>query len=102
MQIYTKKKVEIVIVAPLMERIIRILDDLGCSGYTVLRAISGKGHHGDWDLGQLSDATRQVVVVAVVSDDMAERIFEQVGEVFKKHHGVIFTSTVEVMRSEYF
>ena len=44
MQFYTKKKVEIVIVAPLMERIIRMLDDLGCSGYTVLRAISGKGN----------------------------------------------------------
>lgn len=102
MQHHTKKKVEIVVAAPLMRRILAILNELGASGYTVLRAISGKGHHSDWDLEQISDAMRHVVVVVIVSEAMAERILEAVGEVFKEHHGVIFVSTVEVLRSDYF
>lgn len=102
MQLHTKKKVEIVISAPMMRRVLGILDDLGASGYTVLRAISGKGHHSEWDLAQLSDATRHVVVVVVVSESMAARIVDEVGAVFQQHRGVIFTSTVEVLRSEYF
>lgn len=102
MQLHSKKKVEIVIASPMLRRILGILDDLGVSGYTVLRAISGKGHHTEWDLAQLSDATRNVVIVVVVSDTMAERILDEVGGVFRKHHGVIFMSTVEVLRSDYF
>lgn len=102
MELHTKKKVEIVIAAPMTKRILTILDGLGCTGYTVLRAISGKGHHSQWDLAQLSDATRHVVIVVVVSEAMAEQVLEAVGAVFRQHHGVIFTSTVEVLRSDYF
>lgn len=102
MQLHTKRKVEIVIGVPLMRRVLAILDNLGASGYTVLRAISGKGHHSEWDLAQLSDVNRQVVVVVVVSDETAERVIEEVGALFRQHPGVIFTSTVEVLRTDYF
>ena len=102
MQLHTKKKVEIVIGAPMMRPVLKILDDLGATGYTVLRAISGKGHHSHWDLAQLSDANRHVVIVVVVSDATATRIAEEVGTVFRQHPGVIFVSTVEVLRSDYF
>jgi nitrogen regulatory protein PII len=102
MQLHTKKKVEIVIPAPMLRRILGILDRLGVSGYTVLRAISGKGHHSEWDLAELSDATRHVVILVVVADPMADKIIEAVGDVVRQHHGIIVRSTVEVMRSDYF
>ena len=102
MQLHTKKKVEIVVAAPVMRRILTSLDGLGCTGYTVLRAVSGKGHHSEWDLAELSDATRHVVIVVVVSETMATSILEAVGGVLRDHHGVVFTSSVEVIRSDYF
>ncbi len=102
MQLFTKKKVEIVIAAPLLRRILAILDELGVTGYTVLRAISGKGHHVEWDLADLSSSTQQVMIVVVVADETAERIAQEVGAVFEKHHGVVFFTSVEVLRSDYF
>ena len=102
MQLHVKKKIEIVIPTPMLRRTLAILDDLGATGYTVLRAIAGKGHHNEWDLAQLSNAMQHVVIVVVVSDTMADRILEELGAAFKKHHGVILVSTVEVLRSDYF
>ncbi len=102
MQLYTKKKVEIVIAAPIARRILSGLDDLGASGYTVLRAISGKGHHTQWDLAQLSDANQHVVIMVVVSEATAARILEDLSAIVRQHHGIILMSTVEVLRSDYF
>ena len=102
MQVHTKKKVEIVIAQPIMRQILDLLDNLGCTGYTVVRAISGKGHHSSWDLSDLSDSTRHVVIVVIVSEEAAARILEEIKQVFRHHHGIVFTSSVEVIRSDYF
>ena len=102
MQRHRKKKIEIVVQAPIMQQVLDLIIKLGASRYTVLKAMSGRGHGGEWNVDQLSEATSHVVIVLLVSDDLADRIIDEVGVLFTDYHGIIYVSDVEVLRSEYF
>lgn len=102
MQLFIKRKIEIIVEAPANRLVIDILDRHGVSGYTVMPAQSGRGHTGAWDAQPVTAARQQVMVVIVVDDALVEPLLADLRRLFEDYHGVVFLSTVEVMRAERF
>lgn len=89
----------------LQPKIVRLLEETGASGYTVVEG-SGKGHHltrtherpslvRDFDI---------VRIEFVMTDgEHAREIAQQIADTFfKEYSGIIYISPVEVLRPELF
>jgi nitrogen regulatory protein PII len=102
MQLFSKRKIEIIVELPANRLVVDILDRHGVSGYTVLPAQSGRGHTGHWDAQPVTAARQQVMVVIVVDESLVEPILADVRRLFADFHGILFLSSVDVMRAERF
>jgi PII-like signaling protein len=103
MQMHAKKKVEIVVEAPLLNRLLGILDEADVSGYTVLPAVAGRGHHGSWSReGLATDAGRMVMVMLIVSPEAISRLMEAIYPLISRQIAIVTVSDVQVIRGERF
>ena len=103
MQMHRKKRIEIVLEAPLRKRLTDLLEREAVRGFTVLPAISGLGHKGSWDReGLVSDAGQMIVVVCIVDPGRADALIEAVYALLARQIGIVTISDVEVIRTEKF
>ena len=103
MQTHRKKRIEIVIEAPLQRRLTELLETNKVRGFTVLPAIAGHGEEGSWQrAGQVSDAGRMVIVVCVVDPGRADEIVEAIYALLSRQIGIVTISDVEVIRTDKF
>ena len=103
MQTHHKKRIEIVVEAPLLRRLIELLESSAVGGFTVLPALAGYGHEGSWDReGQVSDAGRMIVVVCIIDPGRAEEVVESVYGLLSRQIGIVAISDVEVIRPDKF
>jgi len=100
--LHRRRRLELVVDRPHLERWLQLLDEWGVRGYTVLPAAGGRGIRGTWSPGRLTDATDRVVVWAVVSKDDEAQLVEALDEALVDLPGVAFLSDVEVLRPERF
>ncbi len=97
MHTITLKLVTIVTERILEDRLLRQLDELGVSGYTLTQA-TGKGSRGvrasEWE----GPDTR---IETLVSEDVANAIVEHVAENYFEHYAVIvYVQNAEVVRGD--
>lgn len=103
MQTTLKKRLEIVIEAPVIDRLRRVLDDKGVSGYTITPAIAGRGVHGRWNReGQISDAGRMLVLFAIIDPSELDDTLQAVYAVLSRQIGIVSVSDVHVVRDAHF
>ncbi|MEE2527349.1 DUF190 domain-containing protein [Hyphobacterium sp. HN65] len=103
METTTKKRLEIVIEAPVLERLTRKLDALKLSGYTVMPAVSGRGRNGSWSRkGEISDSQRMFVLFAVLDEAALAKVLDEVYALVSSQIGIVTVSDVEVVRAERF
>ncbi len=103
MQTYRKKRIEIMVEAPLMDRVIDILEDQAVSGYTVLPAIAGRGKSGRWHRDGLVGRVGSVVqVVCVVDEGRVDDILQPVFKLVSRQIGIVTLLDVEVIRGDQF
>ena len=103
METYEKKRIEIILEAPALPRLERMLQASEATGYTVLPALSGYGTSGTWSrAGAITDAERMVVVVCVLDPGHADAVLQQVFEIIEHRIGLVTVSSVEVIRRERF
>ena len=103
MEMHAKKRVEIVVEAPLLNRLLALLDEASVSGYTVLPAIAGRGHHGSWNReGLATDAGRMVVVVLIVGADAVSGLMDRIFPLIARQIAIVTVSDVQVVRGERF
>ena len=101
MQSHRKKRIEIIIEAPLRTRLADLLNRTGVEGYTVLPAIAGRGVETDWHReGQVTTAGQMIMVVCIVDPGEAEAILEAVYELLSRRQGIVSLSDVEVIRAD--
>jgi PII-like signaling protein len=99
MDLHRKKRLEIVLEAPGLRGLLALFDRLGVAGYTVVPALSGRGHHGPWDeSGQVTDAGRMVMVVCVIDPARLDEVLPPVYEAVERRIGILTVSDVEVVR----
>jgi nitrogen regulatory protein PII len=98
-------KVVIVTEEVIMKGIVKIIEDAGVHGYTVLPA-RGKGSHNMRSSSEPSVSTdfTNVQIEAIVSDrEIGQRIVDAVAEkYFENYAGIVYLTQVEVLRSEKF
>ena len=103
MQTTLKKRIEIVIEAPVIDRLRRVLDDKGVSGYTIVPAVAGRGKHGRWNReGEISDTGRMMVLFAIVDPSELDDMLGAVYAVLSRQIGIVSVSDVQVVRDEHF
>ncbi|MEM1414676.1 MAG: DUF190 domain-containing protein [Myxococcota bacterium] len=102
LSLHARKKIELVIDRPHLERYLRVLEAHGVRGYTVLPALEGKGSRGAWRPSRLTNAANRVLVLAVVDEAKAAEILEDLDVMFDELPGVAFVSDVGVLRPDRF
>ncbi|MEE4377949.1 MAG: P-II family nitrogen regulator [Candidatus Competibacteraceae bacterium] len=97
------KRIEIIVKGEKESFVRDLLDQAEVSGYTLIRDIAGMGHHGFHEGRLLFNETASLVLfMAVGPQSIIQSIAEGLRPIFEKNSGVMFFSTVEVVRMDYF
>lgn len=102
MQMFTKKKIEVVVEAIYAPRVAEAAKNAGAKGYTVLPNLQGSGTHGDRRGSGLSGAFENVMVICVVDASIAGAVMTAIKDAIGDAIGVLYASDVEVLRDEHF
>jgi nitrogen regulatory protein PII len=104
MQTFPKKRVEIIVEAPVLNRVLRFLQDHEVSGYTVMPALAGSGDSGRmWSReGMVGEAGRMVTILMIIDEARLEPLFDQLYAMVSRQIGVIAISDCTVVRDERF
>lgn len=102
MQVHVKKRVEVIIEAPVAHRLAALMDRHG-RGYTMLPVLGGSGRSGPWTRdGQVSSAGGMVAFVAIMDEGALAPLIEDVYALVERHVGVLTVSDCEVVRGKKF
>jgi PII-like signaling protein len=103
MQMHRKKRLEIVIEAPLVDRLVALLDKAGVTGYTVTPALAGRGREGKWRReGQVTATGQMHVVMSIIDPGRVDDVVAQVYPLISRQIGILAVSDVDVIRKEHF
>lgn len=100
---HLKKRIEIVVEAPVLNRLLDKLDKVAVTGYTVLPALAGRGREGSWRGENLvGDTGHMVVVICVTSPDRVDQVLDAAYAIISRQIGIVTVSDVHVIRAEHF
>lgn len=103
MKTFLKKRLEITVETPLMSRMLRLLDDEGVTGYTVVNALAGKGTSGSWHRdGVIGRAGSIVLIYCILDESKVDTVLQSVYKLLAKQIGIVTVSDVQVVRPELF
>jgi len=103
MQTHPKKRIEIVVEAPALQRLLDRLDRAAVTGYTVVPALAGRGHEGGWrGEGLAGDAGRMVMVICITDASRVDAVLETAYAIVSRQIGIVAVSDVQVIRAEHF
>ena len=102
MQLTRRKKLEIVIEAPVLRRVEAFLSEAGVRGWTVLPSLAGAGDSGEWRSGDFTPGQEKRLILALVCSEAAEKVLARLADFFADYPGVVAVSDVEVLRGEKF
>ena len=102
MKTVRRRKLEIIAEAPVLSRIEEILREQGVRGWSVFVGSEGRGGSGDWHAAGLSSAEEKRLIIALTTNEAADRVLEKLSEFFDDYPGIVFASDVDVLRPERF
>lgn len=103
MQLHKKKRIEIIIERPVLQRLTNALERSGVHGYTILQAQGGSGQDGAWERdGLVSSAGDMVMIVCILDAANFDAALAAIYAVVKRQIGIVSVSDVEVIRSDHF
>ncbi len=103
MKTYPKKRIDIMVEAPLMQRVLSVLDQQGVSGYTVLPVLAGRGKDGAWHRdGVVGRAGALVTIFCILDEARVDEVLQPLFKLVSRQIGIVTVSDVEVIRPENF
>jgi nitrogen regulatory protein PII len=100
---HPKKRIDIIVEAPLMRTLTRTLDQAGVPGYSVLPIVEGRGMLNAWSSdGQISDAANMMALLCIVDTVHADEVVDAVFAAIRDRIGFVTMSDVFVLRPERF
>lgn len=102
MQLHRKKRIEIIAEAAIVPLLVEALHGAGASGYTILPALSGGGHHGAWSESAMSSAMQMQMILVIASPDLAAGIAARLQPLILQYKAILAVSDVEVIRGDHF
>lgn len=102
MKTVRRRKLEIIIEAPVLGRIEQILREEGVRGWSVFRGVEGRGTSGEWHAGGLSSAEENRLIIALTTAEAADQVMGKLAAFFEDYPGIVYASDVEVLRPDRF
>jgi nitrogen regulatory protein PII len=103
MKTFPKKRIEIMIEAPLMQRVLTLLDKQGVGGYTVLPVLAGRGKDGAWHRdGAIGRAGALVMIFCILDENRVDDVLDPLFELVSRQIGIVTVSDIQVVRAEHF
>ncbi|WP_135469006.1 P-II family nitrogen regulator [Crenalkalicoccus roseus] len=102
MALHARKRIEIVMEAVRAEQVTAWLDQLGATGWTVLPVKVGRGRQGLRRAGVPGGIFDNVVILCVVSDEVAERVVRHQEELLVAKPAIVTISDCYVLRGDRF
>ena len=103
MQMFAKKRIEILIERALLKRLTDELERTGVSGYSVAPLAGGRGHAGRWEAdGQIGDAAGMFALWCIVDAARLDALLRAVFAIVARQVGLVSVSDVQVVRPERF
>ena len=101
MRVSEAKRVEIVIEAPMENRLTNVLEKAGVTGFTILPVLGGSGRSGRWSReGQVSRAGGMVAIICIIRPERLDELLEAAFQVVEHHIGVVNVTDCSVLRAE--
>ena len=102
MQTHDAKRVEIIIEAPMEDRLTDALTAAGVTGFTVLPVLGGSGRSGQWTRDGQIGRSGMVAVVCLIAPERLDGLLDAAFAVVQRHIGVVSVSDVQVIRPSRF
>jgi len=100
MQTHAAKRVEILIEAPMQDRLTEALTRAGARGFTVLPALGGAGRSGSWSRDGQPGRTGMVAVVCLIRPESLDGALEAAFALVARHIGLVNVADVQVIRPD--
>ena len=103
MEQHPKKRIDIVIETPLVERVAALLDRMDVSGYSMMPITAGRGQGRAWTAdGQIGNAMQMTALACIVDASVMDAILDAVFDVVSQQIGFVTISDVCVIRRDRF
>ena len=103
MKTFPKKRIDIMVEAPLMAKVLGLLDAQGVTGYTVLPVLAGRGKDGPWHRdGVVGRAGAVVLVFCILDESRVDQVLEPLFKLITRQIGIVTVSDVHVIRPDHF
>ena len=103
METHRRKRLEIVVEKGFLRHVTGLLRGRPeITGFTVLPCLGGLGHHGLREPDAITDVLDNVVLVAIMREEVARPLLDELMELLRDRVGIICLSDVEVMRAAHF
>ncbi|MGF1607688.1 MAG: DUF190 domain-containing protein [Rhodothalassiaceae bacterium] len=102
-RLHKLKKIEVIVKGDRQPFIRDLFSEAGITGYTLIKDVSGLGHHGFHE-GRLlfNDQASLVMFMAVATPRAINKVVAGLKPLFEKSSGIMVLSDVEVVRLEHF
>lgn len=97
-----RRRIEVLVDAPLVKSIVRASEEAGIRGYTLLPTLGGAGAGGRWSDDQVSGAQSKVIFLTITTKARCEALTDRLAPILESHGLVLFISPVDVVRAEKF
>ena len=98
MRTVTRKRIEVLIDAPLVPLLAEAAEASGVTGYTVLPTLGGKGRSGIWREDQLTGAANKVMFVTIATEAKANALVDALTPLLDQYGIVLAIGDVQVVR----
>lgn len=98
-QMTRRRRIEVLVDAPLVRRVVAAAASAGVTGYTLLPTLGGSGEGGVWSDDQISGAEAKIVFLTVTSEEKAEALIDALTPLLESYGLILMTSTVDVVRA---
>lgn len=103
MKTHPKKRIDIMVEAPLMQKVINLLDQQAVGGYTVLPVLAGRGKDGAWHRdGVVGRAGALVMIFCILDEARVDEVLGPLFTIVTRQIGIVTVSDVQVIRPDLF
>lgn len=102
-RLIARKRIEILVDAPLLKRVKPMAEKAGIVGYTVLPTLEGRGNQGEWHDERISGgAGSKVIFLTIVSEERAEKFLDMLEPILDPYGIIVSVSDADVIRGDKF
>ena len=101
-QMVSRRRIEVLVDAPLVRRVTAAAAAAGVTGYTLLPTLGGAGESGPWSDDQVSGAEAKVMFLTVTSEQKAAALIDALTPLLESHGLILMTGVVDVVRGSKF